>query len=60
MLRADISVKNWKHLPISNPKPELHNIDAHTKFDENLLTFTQVITRKSDEICPLAIPNQIS
>ena len=25
----------------SNPKPDLHNINAHTKFGENLLTFTQ-------------------
>ena len=30
--RADNSVKNWRNLPISNPKPDLHNINAHTKF----------------------------
>ena len=65
----------WKitqNLPISNPKPDLHNINVHYKFGENLLTFTQVIVRKQkyrhwqitlskiDEFCPLAIPNQIS
>ena len=47
MSRADNSVKN---LPISNPKPDLHNINAHTKFGENPLMFTQVIIwkRKTD------------
>ena len=44
--RADNSVKNWWNLPISNPKPDLHNINAHTKFGENPLMFTQVIIRK--------------
>ena len=34
---ADNSVKNWWNLPISNPKPDLHNINAHTKFSENPL-----------------------
>ena len=70
---ADNSVKNWRNLPISNHKPDLHNINAHTKFGENPLLFTQVIVlrklwaclrqitpSKFDEICPLAIPNQIS
>ena len=44
--RADNSVKNWRNLPISNPKPDLHNINAHTKFGENPLMFTQVNIRK--------------
>ena len=44
--RSDNSVKIWRNLPISNPKPDLHNINAHTKFGENPLTFTQVIIRK--------------
>ena len=44
--RADNSVKIWWNLPIRNPKPDLHNIDAHTKFGENPLMFTQVIIRK--------------
>ena len=67
--RADNSFKNWRNLPISNPKPDLHNINAHTKFGESPLMFTQVIIQnrkygqitpsKIDEICPLAIPNQI-
>ena len=30
----------------SNPKPNLHNIHAHTKFGENPLTLTEVIVRK--------------
>ena len=48
MSRADNSVKIWCNLPISNPKPDLHNINAHTKFGENSLMFTQVIIRKQN------------
>ena len=33
-------------MAISNTKPDLHNINAHTKFGENPLMFTQVIIRK--------------
>ena len=44
--RADNSIKIWRNLPISNPKPDLHNIDAHNKFGENPLMFTQVIIQK--------------
>ena len=33
----------WQNLPISNPKPDLQNINAHTKFGGNPLKFTQVI-----------------
>ena len=44
--RADNSVKIYGNLPISNPKPDLQNINAHTKFGENPLMFTQVIIRK--------------
>ena len=44
--QADNSVKNWRNFPISNPKPDLHNINAHTKFGENPLMFTQVIIWK--------------
>ena len=44
--RADNSVKIWRILPISNHKPDLHNINAQTKFGENPLMFTQVIIRK--------------
>ena len=46
MSRADNSIKIWGNLPISNPKPDLHNINAHTKFGENPLMFTQVIIWK--------------
>ena len=48
--RADNSVKVWRSLPISNPKPDLYSINAHTKFGENPLMFTQVIIlkRKTD------------
>ena len=42
----DNSVKIWRNMPISNPKPDLHNINAHTKFGENPLMFTQVIIQK--------------
>ena len=34
---AGNSVKNQRNLPISNPKPDLHNINAHTKFGKYLL-----------------------
>ena len=34
MLLANNPVKNWLNLSISNPKPDLHNISAHTKFGE--------------------------
>ena len=32
----DSPVEDWWDLPISNPKPDLHGIDAQTKFGENL------------------------
>ena len=38
--RADNSVKIWWNLPISNFKPDIYNINAHTKFGENPLKFT--------------------
>ena len=46
MSRADNSVKIQRNLPISNPKPDIHNINAHTRFGENPLTFTQGIIWK--------------
>ena len=67
------TIKNGRILPISNSKPDLHKIKAYTKFSENPLTFIQVIVQKRKyrreaeqitveigEICPLAIPNQVS
>ena len=44
--RADNSVVSWRNLPISNPKPDLCNIKAYTKFGENPLKSTQVIIWK--------------
>ena len=32
MLQAGNSVKTWRNLPISNPKPDPHNINAHIRF----------------------------
>ena len=46
--RADNSSKIRRNLPISNPKPDLHNINAHNKFGENPLMFTQGIIRKQN------------
>ena len=43
---ADNAIKIWRNLPISNLKPDFHNINANTKFGENPLMFTQVIIRK--------------
>ena len=39
---ADNSVKIWRNLPISNPKPDLLNVNAYSKFDENPLLFTKL------------------
>ena len=44
--RADNSVNILRNLPISNPKPDLLNVNAYRKFDENPLLFTQVIIQK--------------
>ena len=70
-----ITVKNRQNLQINNPKADVHKINAHSKFGENPLLFNQAIVRKRkkkltfrgqitqtkiDEICPLAIQNQIS
>ena len=41
--RADNSVEVLWNLRISNSKPELYNINTHTKFCENPLMFTQDI-----------------
>ena len=46
MSRADNCVKIWRNSPISNPKPDLLNVNAYSKFDENPLLFTQVIIGK--------------
>ena len=35
-------------MPMSNPKQDLHNINAHIKFGENRPRFTQVIVLHSD------------
>ena len=44
--QADNSVNILQNLPISNPKPDLLNVNAYSKFDENPLLFTQVIIWK--------------
>ena len=46
--RADNSLIFLRNLPISNTKADLNNINARTKFGENLLMFTQVIIRKQN------------
>ena len=38
--RADNFIKIWQNLPISNPKPDLLNVNAYSKFGENPLLFT--------------------
>ena len=40
-------IKNRQNLPISNPKADLHYIDAYTKFEDNSLIFTKVIVQLS-------------
>ena len=46
MSRADNSVKIWRNLPISNPKPDLLNVNAYSKFDENPLLFKVIIGKR--------------
>ena len=46
VFQGDNSIKIWGNLPISNPKPDLYNINAHIMFGENPLMFTQVIIWK--------------
>ena len=46
MPRADNSVENWRKLFVSNPKPDLYNINAHTKCDENPLIFINDIIQQ--------------
>ena len=41
-----IAVKTEQNLPISNPKPDLHNINAPIKFGKNQLIFNQFIIQK--------------
>ena len=43
---ADNCIKIWQNLPFSNPESDFQNINTHSKFGENPLMFTQVITRK--------------
>ena len=39
------SVKNWRNLPISNPKADLYyNINAQTEFGENPMIFKMIMT----------------
>ena len=46
MLQADNSVKNWWNLPMSNPKEDLYNINAHIKFGENPLNLLKLLPLK--------------
>ena len=71
--RADNSVKIWRNLPIINPKPDLLNVNAYSKFDENPLLFiklssvnkTMVVSRADNSVkiwrnVPISNRNQIS
>ena len=40
--------QNWQSVPISNPKPNLYNINTHTKFGENPLTGGRTIDEQTD------------
>ena len=44
--RADNSVKNWRNLPISNPKQDLLTVNAYSNYGENPLLVTQVTVRE--------------
>ena len=38
--RADNSVNILRNLPISNPKPDLLNVNAYSKFDEKPVIYS--------------------
>ena len=73
---ADNSVRNWGKLPINNPKPDLHNINGLCTYQvwwksTDIYSCScpktkiwpcgrQITLSKIDEICPLAIPNQLA
>ena len=42
--------KNWRNLPISNPKPLLPNINAHTELGENILVFAPILSGNKNRI----------
>ena len=46
MSRGDNSVNISRNLPIRNPKPDLLNVNAYSKFGENPFLFTEVIVLK--------------
>ena len=48
---ADNSVNILRNLPISNPKPDLLNVNAYSKFDENPLLFTQLSSGTKILVC---------
>ena len=63
-------IESWRNLPISNPKPGLQNINSHIKISENRLILLKLSSgnentdlwwaeqsAKTDEICPMTIPN---
>ena len=73
MSRAHNSIKNWRNLPISNPKPDIHNINAYIVWwksieiysnyclETNMRMFPgRYLCQNLTKNCPLAIPNQIS
>ena len=62
--RADKSVKIWQNLPVCNPKPDLHSINAHIVWWKSINYHPEskiwaCLGQMSVKICPLAIPNQI-
>ena len=48
---GQIALSNCRNLLIGNFKPDLHNINAHIKFGENPLRFTEVIVLKLKYRC---------
>ena len=46
--RADNSVKIRWNLPIINPRADLLNVNAYSKFDENPLLFTKLSSRNEN------------
>ena len=74
MSRAGNSVKHWRNLPISNPKPDflpyqcmcqvwLKSLDIYSSYRPGTKIWTclgQITLSKFDKICLLAIQHQIS
>ena len=48
-----------KTLPISNPKLDLHNINAHSNFGENPMIFTKALSSRNENTEMIQADNSV-